>query len=312
MEAIDDSAPHLIPIGEDGFSMAASGCDPVRLNTPHRPPSRQPDVTLRNYADLLHRSLKIGFRLAEPGHDQPTLRLDRTSHYDWMFKTVLSSNDDEVIADAVCAWIADSRVTPPGSFAGYLTKRVDKGATFSKRLRWASTRVIEGIWESEIKVSGLEGVRLLNYLEVGADEVVDEDKWGKLLTSTIRWPTEPETLSPHYWHLLDKLVSTTRLYGSFVFRDVEVMNSLKKDKDWERLEVWMVVIWMSLSPDKRPTPDSMQDVEQANCELLSERPSALPRFNNLVLAHPPDKYKLKQICDQAQGKQQPPESTQLS
>ena len=300
MEAIDDSALDFT-LGEDGFSMAASSCDPVRLNIPHRSPSHQPDVTLHDYADLLRRSLKIGFRLAEPGHDQPTLRLDRTSRYDWMFKTVFSSNDDEVIADAVCAWIADSHITLPGLFAQYFTKRVEKGAPFSRRLRWASTRVIERIWRSEIEASGLEGFRLLNYLEVDADEVVDEDKWGKLLTSAIRSPKGLENLSSHYWRLLDKLVPTTRLYRSFVSRDVEVMKLLEEAEDWEKLEVWMVVIWMSLSQDTRPTPASMRDVKRANRELLSKRPSALPRFNDLVLAHRSDKDELERICSKAQS-----------
>ena len=152
---IDDKALYLLPIGESGFSIVGPGCDPVRLNdTSHRAPSRTPDVALHSYADLLRNTLKIGFRLAGPGRDQPALHLDRKSPNDRMFDTAFSSSDDKAIADAVCAWVADGDVAPPGSLARYFTKRVESNRTFSRRLRWATIRAIECVWRRELEVQG--------------------------------------------------------------------------------------------------------------------------------------------------------------
>jgi len=52
-----------------------------------------------------------------------------------MFEAILSSSDDEVVADAVCAWITDRDFTPPGSFVRYFTKRLDNEIPFSQRLQ---------------------------------------------------------------------------------------------------------------------------------------------------------------------------------
>jgi len=198
-----------------------------------------------------------------------------------MFEAAFSSNFDDVVADAVCAWIADPDIAPPGSFARYFTKRVKNKTTFSRRLQRAITRVIGDIWRRELEVSGLETVRLLNRLEVNMDDVVDKDEWRNLLFSAIRSTTGQESLSSHQWHSLDKLLSGSRLYVKPAPRDVEVMKLLEEAEDWERLEVWMMVMWGILGGSMS---DPMQDVQQTSLKLLSHRPSAIPRFENLAEA----------------------------
>ena len=226
---------------ESFFSTVGSGCDSVRLDsTSHRTHSCQPVVTFLNYEDLLRTSLKAGFRLAGPGHDQPAIHLGHTSHNNQIFEIAFSS-DDEVVADVVCTWIADGGVAPPGWFVRYFTKRLENRNSFSRRLQWASTCCIERIWRSELEVSALETVHLLNRLKVNVDHVTDNGKWVRLLIFAIRSTTGRESLSSHNWRSLDRPTSDSGLYERFVSRDVEVMKSLEEAQDWGRLEVWMVL-----------------------------------------------------------------------
>ena len=312
---VDDKALYLLPISEEGFSMVGLGCDPIRLdNTSLRAHSRRQDVTLLNYADLLRMALNIGFRLAGPGRDQPAVLLGHPSHNNQMFEVTFSSDEDDVIADAVCAWIADRDVTPPSSFFCYFTKRVEDEKAFSERLQWASVRAIECIWRGDLGVPGLETARLLNRLKVNVDDMVDKQKWRRLLISTIRSTTGQESLSSHHWHSLDKLISELGLYEDFVFRDVEVMEFLEEAEDWERLEVWMSILWKSLGIFDRPTSESMQKIEQTNLKLLLCRPSAIPRFEDMVgrlLQSTGDKTLLRRICDRALSEQLPSQSPPL-
>ena len=85
------------------------------------------DLTPLGCAHLLSIALEIGFRLTEPGHNQPFPHLNHTYHHDWVFETAFSSDDDDVIADAVYVWIADRGHISPASFVGYFTKRSPQG-----------------------------------------------------------------------------------------------------------------------------------------------------------------------------------------
>ena len=42
------------------------------------------------------------------------------------------------------------------------------------------------------------------------------------------------------------------------------MMSLEEAEDWERLEVWIVVIWKSLPLVERSISELMDDIERAN------------------------------------------------
>ena len=284
----------LSPIIEGEFSQVGPDCDLLHLDETSQC-VRWEGLTPLYCAHLLSITLEIGFRLAAPGRDQPTLRLDHASHRGWVFETTFSSHDDEVIADAVCAWVADHGHTPPGSFVHYFAKRVEDDTPFSPRLRWASICAIERIWRNELKVSVLETVRLLDRLDVDVDDVAEEREWVQLLVDVICSPGGAKSLSFHYWRFLDKLVLFVMLDVDFEPRGMEVVSSLEEAEDWEKLEAWMVIAWRS------PQTKSMEDVGRVTLKLLLRRPCALPRFEHLCerILRTDQKAELQRICDQA-------------
>jgi len=300
-----------LPItAESGFSQVGSRFDPVRLDGTslhsHRHPQR---LTPPMYAHLLFITLEIGFRRVTSSHDQSVLHLDRTSHHEWVFETAFSSDDDGVIADVVCVWSVSDDNTPPGSCARYLAERVEDDTPFSPRLQQASIRAIECIWRNELGVSGLDTVRWLNRLNIGVDDVADGKSWVQVLVGVIRSPTGLERLSSHHWHLLDKVVASKHFLG-LKLRDTEVMRSLEKAEDWEKLGIWMVAVWSGV-----PGSESMEGIEEVTLKLLSRRTSAFLRFEDLCKALTcsdsdcqAHQDKLQQICDQVRAGQLPSES----
>ena len=305
--------PGGIQFAEEEFSEVGHRCNSLRLDdTSHRACGRPQNPISDRYVNLLPTTLEIGFRRVTPGRDQPALRLDHTPHHNRMFETAFSSDDDEVVADAVSVWIVDGDWAPPGSFVRYLTKRVEKATPFAPILRRPSILVIERIWRNELEASGLETVRLLNRLDVDVDDMVERDVWVELLVRAICLPAGLETLSSHYWSLLDKLASGPDFRWIPGSCNIEVMGALEKAEGWEKLEVWLVVVWQSLA---YPTPTSItEDVGQVTLKLLLQRASALSRFRHLQVdgnLYYPHVVELRRICDQAQMEQlssEPPPS----
>ena len=94
---------------------------------------------------------------------------------------------------------------------------------------------------------------------------------------------------------------------------MEVMGSLEKAEDWEKLGVWMVIIW-SLLPN-RPKSESMKGIEEVTFKSLLQRPSTLQGFEDLCKTGRLSsgylweyRGKLQQICDQARVEQLPSKS----
>lgn len=306
----------LSTTAEAGFSRVGPGCNPTRSDTAlHHTHGHRQYLTLNDYVKLLSIVLDIGFRLDASSRDWSTLHLSHTPHHEWMFEVAFSSNDDAFIADAVSVWIASDGRTLPGSCVRYLAKRVEKTKPFSPTLRQTSIRTIERIWHDELKASGPETVLLLNRLTVNADDIVDGYSWAGLLVDTIRSPTGLKNLSFHYWRLLDKMLVDGRVNVYLVSRDVEVMTSLEESEDWGKLVIWMVVVWSFLPGSNALASESMEDIERATLMLLLQRPSALPRFEDLCEGgmFSPTFYtgyreKLQRICDRARGRRLPSES----
>jgi hypothetical protein len=292
-------AESLSSFAEREFSHVGPGCDPIRVcNTSHHACGcPQNIVPLRRIA-LLPIILDIGFHFASHGS---ALSLNHTRHHEWMFKVAFTSNNDEVIADAVTMWITGSDQTPLDSFVSYFAKRVESNSPFSPRLRQVTIRAIEPILRQEFEVSGLETVRLLNCLNVGVDDMTEKRVLALLLAEVVCSPAELGSLSPHYWHLLDELALGIDFSGTPGVRSLEMIRSLKEAEDSKKLETWVVIVWQSL-PGFVPD-DTMEAVERATLELLLQRPSALPRFEILCEQGSlwrRDKLKLRRICNQAQ------------
>ena len=248
------------------------------------------------YAQLLTTTLEIGFRLVTPSSRND---LDRTSHHDWVFETAFSSHDDELIADAMCVWITNPHASPV-SCMRYFSKRMEEDTPLSQRLRRVSIWTIGCIGHRGLVKSGLEIIPLLDRLETVVDDIVERGPWGKLLMYMVHSSAGPGSLSSHYWSLLGKLVMFEEFDPGFG-GGIGVMTSLEEAEDWEKLEVWVAIAWRS----------GIRSVErQLTIKLLSQRPSALPRFENLcgVLRREKDSEDLRQICNQARTAQPPPES----
>lgn len=226
-----------------------------------------------------------------------------------MFETAISSNNDNIIADAMSAWIVgDGRIKTPGSYVDYLSKRMRENTPFSPRLRQQSIRVIERDRAREERVMVELGAGpLLNRLDVGMDEIEDKGRWVVLLRHVVRLLKNPEDLSPHYWHLLDKLVSGGFFGEPFVSEEVKVLEFLTEKKEWEKLELWVVIGWQTLpEPNRyRSTSSAAKDVEKATRELLLQRPSALPRLEHLRKTRGADEWAYKDalqaVCDEAKA-----------
>ena len=264
-----------------------------------------------HYQTLLSITLEIGFRLAGPDCDWSTLQLNRAPPK-WVFEAAFSSNDDEVIADALSIWVRYSGRAPLGSCAHYFTKRVERRTPFSPRLRQMGIRVIERTWDSELDMPGLEIIHLLNCLDVDVDDMVKRGVWVWLLVNVICLPMGPRGLSSHYWHLLGRLPLAMDFSQIPGLRKAGVMSSLEKAEEWEKLEVWMVVVWQSLSYS---TPvHMMDDIKRVTLKLLLQRQTALLRFEGLCRVgqlYPQAKPKLRQVCDQARKELLPSETPLL-
>ena len=65
-------------------------------------------------------------------------------------------------------------------------------------------------------------------------------------------------------------------------RQTEVMTSLEKAQDFEKLETWMLVVWWSMYGfDWAP----IQDMERATLTLFRQRPLGIPKFEDLLENH---------------------------
>lgn len=120
-----DDSPRPIPptTPEDRFAGVGPGCDLLRLDgTSHQHPRHSP--SREDHIRLLSLALKVGFRLVDPFSDQLALHSGHSTHHDRMFETAFSSDDDETVADVVCAWVADGDRRPPDSFAQYFAERL--------------------------------------------------------------------------------------------------------------------------------------------------------------------------------------------
>ena len=264
---------------EQEFSQVGESCDSARMGNVSQSPHEYPREPIHFYRRiLLSIILEVGFRLVAPGHDQPVLRLDHTPHHNLVFEAIFSSNNDEVIADGVCAWIADEDQMPAGSCVHYLTKCVRRGISFSPRLRRLSICAIERVQCSQLRVSVSEIVHLLNRLDVDVGDMGKKDEWLKLLVDVIHSPVGLESLSIYYWHLLDKLVSDLGCPVTSAPCNTELMVALEETGRWEELEVWMAVAWQSFGGT---FVLGSEELQQVTFELLLQRPSALPRFEDL-------------------------------
>ena len=306
-----NSGDFLPQILEERFPLVGPGCDPVRMGEASHHTREYPQGLIGFHPQIfLFVALGVGFRQFNPGRDQPALPLDHTPFHDLVFQSAFSSHDDEVIADGVCAWIADSTNTPAGLCAHYLARYLESDRPFSPRLRQMSIRLIEYMWRSRPWVLEGDNILLLNYLTVGVDDIDDRDAWVTFLVDAICSPEGLRGLSIHYWRLLEGLPPARDFPEA---RAMELVGSLEEVEDWEKLENLMIVAWQSNAyacrgPDRSKYSERL---EKATLKHLQRRPSALPRFEGLPrsrMIRADKRAVLKDICVQARTVQLPLET----
>ena len=302
--------PGFLPPGpftvDRAFACAGPLCDPIRSgDASHHTRERPQNWVSFNYP---HRFfflmiLEIGFRLVVPG---PALRLGHAPHRDLVFKHTFSSGNDEVVADSMCAWIADSDHMPAGSCVHYLAKRMEQDPPFSPRLRQMGIRLIEHMRNHGSRLSGPKIIRLLNRLDVSVDDMEDEHQWAVFLVGVICSPAGFKGLSVHYWHIMGRL---PRTWGFPIARAMELARLLEETEDWEKLEVWMVIAWRASWEELKEATglEILEYLKQVTLEHLLRRPSALPRFEAIPRPEYQAKHHsaLEDICTQVRAGQLP-------
>lgn len=266
---------------------------------------------------LLYTALAVAFRQIGPDHLSDT-RLTHTRHHELMFDNAFASEDDDVIADVVSAWIVDPLITPFGSCTQRLVKFVGRDRPLSQRLRRVIVHSVQRHWPGELNAAGSEFVVLLNHLEVNVedmDDTVGKLYWVSLLAGVLGSQEGQDRLSCHYWRLLGNLISMgARLPQRVPGSDMDITKSLEDTEEWEKLEMWLLTMWGSwYTRDAIP----MQDVERTTLKLFSQRPTALPKFEDLH-AQTPATYaslfrlygdQFKRICDDTRAGRPSLEST---
>ena len=257
------------------FSQFGSNGGPPRLDNPSHFRGRLQGSTSGEYLNL-HAPLKIAFRMFGPSIGRlPIKYLYRTPHDDRVFEVAFSSDDDEVIADAACAWVI-SCPSPISSCARYFVERVGNPRPFSRRLRGVAIDAIVARTFKRDTTPDSGVVRLLNRLDACVGDLHSIHSWRSLLKDVIRSPAGGNP-SSHYRRLLDELQSMGAV-SQFEMGDVEVMRSLEEAEDWEKLEVWIA----ATRPSRNPTPVSVEAAGDATLKLILLRPSTLQRFENLL------------------------------
>jgi len=278
-------SPDSLPSTNSENYFALVGC-------PYPPDPGYP--ILGDYTRLLFIALEIGFRQVVPRSD--TLQHPQPPSYDWILNTAFSSNDDDIIADAMSILIA--KPIQSTSLLRYFSKRFEQGAPISQRLLRVSADAIESASNAGLVESGLEVIHFLNQLDIGEVEVTTPTRWAMLLVWLIRSVMEPWTLSRNYWSFLGKEASTNGSPVVFVEGDLEVIGILEAAGKWEELGVWMMVLWLSREADEIDGK-SVGRIKEATRRLLLHWPSVLPRFEALSNDRkllPAHRYLLEEVC----------------
>jgi hypothetical protein len=261
-----------------------------------------------DFVHLLSNSLAIAFRHIG-SNSFPSIHLPHTHHHEWMLDAIFTTENDDLIADAMCVWIVDQKVTPPGSCTRRLLKLTERDRLFSPRLRLTIFLAVQQLLDRELKATGLEFVHLLNNLEFGVDDTGGED-WRLLglVTGVLQSSVGQGYLSSHYWLLLRSLIFMgPSSHPGIVVNEGVVMKSLEEAQDWDKLETWMLFVWWSWCSRSREG-----DIERITLTLFRQRPSAVPKFELLYeKCRRPNSHCLfnvhkdefRRICDQARAEQ---------
>jgi len=234
--------------------------------------------------DLLVSALKLGFRRDDIYVDSMRYNPVHTDHHKRMIDVIFSTGNTDTIADALCAWtIGDTpqlRFPFLGACADHLVNLT--GMEFPPRLRRMVIRAIECIGYPEFERAGIEKfVPLLNGLEIEVHEMGWRSRWTSFLWNVLRSFPGQRHLSSHYWQYIVPMAMQPGLFPLHLKpSDLDTMKSFEEAEDWERLEVWVGMMWILELPEEGI---EVEEVERATRTLFCKRPGAFQTVEEWVL-----------------------------
>ena len=240
--------------------------------------------TLHGARGLLLLSLELGFRHINPREGEIEAKLIHTEHHQKMTNIIFSSGDSEAITDLLCAWTSRSDFHVPYPqlkiCAEYLVG-IYHLHTFSSRLRSHIIYAVELIGYQEFEQFGAEEfIKLLNDLQVCAEDLDDAFGWAKLLLNTIQLSEKAQHLSLLYWELLVEFAAYYSDELKAQAYNPQIMISLQNAKEWDRLKCWISVMWMVWPPEDGETTE--EDLEHAMLSLFCQQPGALQKLEEQI------------------------------
>ena len=193
-----------------------------------------------------------------------------------MIDTVFDSQNDEVIADLLHAWtFRDDSNEPPPSL-GVDAKHLVGLQPSSQELRQLVIRAVGSIGYQEFEQAGVEGfVGLLDHLHAGVEDMDDKEGWATLLLDTIQSFDDVPPLPHPYWESLAELSVSESQQLEGVAWNPDVMESLKSNLKWDKLEAWMGIVWMVWPPE---TVSTMEKVRDVMLPLFHKRSGAIQKL----------------------------------
>ena len=280
-----------------------------------------------NWRSLVTLSLQIGFRRVDERFPTTYLDLTLTEDHQELFDAVLSSNDSEAIADLLQAFTVEDSPNGPAHTSCHicalsifdLHNRVTVPS--SPRLRRLFARSISQIGFERLEEVGVGAgnfVELLNHFHTNGEELDPKIASDLLLMGAFQSPEGVQHLVLQCW---ESLVEVIILFpwrlslGVFLPGSPEtdpqpynscVTTSLLDEQEWDKLECWIGVVWMTWPPE---TDDVNVDLKCAMVPLFRQRPGAIRKLTEWVERwskerNEPVPASFYQTCEQAREETQ--------
>ena len=251
---------------------------------------------LEDWENLLLVCLELGFRHLDPLDWRIKIRLTHTEHHRGLIDIVFKSQKSEAIADLLSAWTLGRGYTElAGTLLDIITGHLFGLHTLipsSPRLRQHVVHFIEGNGSRIFSHARAEElIELLNQLHVTFEEMCNTTAWSSLLLDVVRSPVGIQRLPDRYWQLLvDLAVSASRRWRSGDPDKLKIAGSLIEAEDWDKLERWIGILWMSPKSEEIPeggmsfVPEGIteEDLEHPTLWLFRHRPGAAQRLEQLI------------------------------
>ena len=135
-------------------------------------------------------------------------------------------------------------------------------------------------------------------------------QWVKLLLDAIQSPMGTQNVPHPYWKLLVEVVALMPRLVRNVACSPNIMTSLEAAKEWDKLECWMGVFWISwLLKGGTKGKRKAEDLRCTTLSLFHHQPGAIQKLEKWIeKGASRAKYQSKsfqQVCEQAHSEAAP-------